>query len=290
MVSQSKITTNTVNADDIDIFYRSAGPETAPVFLLLHGFPTSSLSYRHLLAGLSDKYRVIAPDLPGFGFTNVPAERAYKYTFANLAKTVEAFVDALNLTKYALYVFDYGAPTGFRLALSRPEAVTAIVSQNGNAFVEGLGDFWDLIRPLWKDPSPENRAKLQFLTSFDVTKSQYVDGEANPGAVPPESYWLDYALLQRPGNIEIQLDLFYDYRTNVDLYPEFHAYLAKYQPPVLAIWGKNDAIFIPPGAEAFKTVVKDAEVKLIDGGHFVLENHHEEVVDEIRAFFERKRI
>ncbi|KAJ3153698.1 hypothetical protein HDU86_005197 [Geranomyces michiganensis] len=291
MTTLHPTTINRVEVDGLNVFYREAGAKNAPVLLALHGYPTSSLSYRHLLTGLSDKYRVIAPDLPGFGFTEVPAERRYEYTFANIANTVCAFVHKLGLVKYALYVFDYGAPTGFRLFLSRPESVTAIITQNGNAFVEGLGKFWVDIQRYWDDPSPANREAIRYNTEFEATKFQYVHGEAHPERIPPETWHLDAALLSRPGNAEIQLDLFFDYKNNVDLYPAFQKQLEKYQPPVLAVWGREDPIFIPPGAEKFKSVVKEAEVILLEGaGHFALESHPEEIVGEIRKFLAKKGI
>ncbi|KAH7910407.1 Alpha/Beta hydrolase protein [Hygrophoropsis aurantiaca] len=279
-----------ISADGVDVFYREAGQPDAPVVLLLHGYPTSSFSYRNLIVRLAEKYRVIAPDLPGFGFTNVPAERNYQYTFANFAKTVEAFADALKLKHYALYIFDYGAPTGLRLALARPDAVTAIISQNGNAYVEGLGAFWDNLRPYWASQTTENRESIRWLTSFDATKWQYVTGEKDPSAIPPETYHLDSALLARPGNADIQLDIFLDYRTNVELYPAFQQFFRQHKPPILAIWGKNDEIFIPQGANAFKTDAPDAEVVLVDGGHFVLENHLDEVADAILKFLGKKLV
>ncbi|KAF5392733.1 hypothetical protein D9757_000967 [Collybiopsis confluens] len=280
----------TTKVDGLEIFYREAGSKDAPVVLLLHGFPSSSHQFRDLLTRLAGNYRVIAPDLPGFGFTRVPESRNYQYTFENLTKTVEAFVDDLGLHKYAIYIFDYGAPVGLRLALSRPSAITAIVSQNGNAFEAGLGDFWNVIRVYWVDPTPENGKNLEFLTKFETTKSQYESGEAHPERIPPETYHLDQALMDRPGNKDIQLDLFYDYRTNVTLYPAFHEFLREHQPPVLAIWGKNDAIFIPPGAEAFKSVVPKTEVHFVDGGHFALENHLDEISSRIVDFLKRNGI
>ncbi|KZP23644.1 alpha/beta-hydrolase [Athelia psychrophila] len=283
-------TCSTVAVDGVEVFYRSAGDPAAPVVLLLHGFPTSSHQYRHLIPALALKYRVIAPDFPGFGFTVVPASRKYEYTFDNLSKTLEAFTHTLELHKFAIYIFDYGAPTGLRLALARPDAITAFISQNGNAFEEGFGDFWDLIKPYWKDPSPAVRESMHWLASPETTKSQYTGGEANPASIPPESYTLDQALLERPGNAEIQLDLILDYRNNVPLYPAFQAYLRERQPPVLAIWGKNDTIFVPAGAEAFKQVVKDVQVHLVDGGHFPLENHLEEVAGVILEFLGKNRV
>lgn len=277
---------NYISVEGVKIFYREAGAAEAPVVLLLHGFPSSSFQYRNLIPRLAEKYRVIAPDLPGFGFTEPPKD--YIYTFDAIGKTITSFTNALNLVKFAIYVFDYGAPTGFRLALARPDAVTAIISQNGNTFEEGLGDFWNIIRPYWAEASQKNRDAIKFLVTFDVTKSQYVGGEANPDLIAPETYYLDQALLDRPGNSEIQLDLFLDYQNNVAAYPSWHKYLQERQPPVLAIWGKNDPIFIPPGAEAFKKVVKQAEVHLVDGGHFVLENHVDEVSEKILDFLGRK--
>ncbi|MBV8099588.1 MAG: alpha/beta hydrolase, partial [Verrucomicrobia bacterium] len=242
---------DTVEADGIKIFYREAGPADAPVILLLHGYPTSSHMFRHLMPRLASSFRLIAPDLPGFGFTEVPSERQYRYTFDNLGVTINAFVEALNVKRYAIYVFDYGAPTGFRLAVAHPERVTAIVSQNGNGYVDGLGDAWDPIKKYWKEPTPANREALRGFIGLEGTKWQYVHGVTDPVQVQPEAYWLDTVLLQRSGNVEIQLDLFLDYASNVKLYPTFQEYFRKSQPPLLAAWGKNDPFFIPPGAEAF---------------------------------------
>ncbi len=235
-----------VEADGVQVFYRAAGEINAPVVLLLHGFPTSSFMFRELIPRLADDYRVIAPDLPGFGFTEVPPERNYPYSFDRLASTIDAFTQALNIDRYAIYVFDYGAPTGFRLAMTHPERVTAIVSQNGNAYEEGLGDAWDPIRKYWAAPTAENRDILrQSVLTAGGTRWQYTHGVANPESVPPESYTLDTALLERPGNKEIQLDLFLDYASNLKLYPKFQEYFRKSKPPLLAIWGKNDPFFFP---------------------------------------------
>src|ERR1700730_17807384 len=220
-----------IQADGVTVFYREAGPANAPVVLLLHGFPTSSFQYRELIARLADRYRVIAPDLPGFGFTDVPPERHYKYTFDALANTILAFTDALNLKRYALYVFDYGAPTGFRLAMAHPERVTAIVSQNGNAYEEGLGDAWAPIQRYWREPTPANRETLRQALSPEGLKSQYVDGVPHPERIKPEGYTLDAAMLARPGNTDIQLDLFLDYANNVKLYPKFQQYFRDSRPP-----------------------------------------------------------
>jgi pimeloyl-ACP methyl ester carboxylesterase len=275
---------DTVEADGIKIFYREAGPADAPVILLLHGYPTSSHMFRHLMPRLASSFRVIAPDLPGFGFTEVPSERQYRYTFDNLGVTINAFVEALNLKRYAIYVFDYGAPTGFRLAVAHPERVTAIISQNGNGYVEGLGDAWDPIKKYWKEPTPANREALRGFIGLEGTKWQYVHGVADPVQVEPEAYWLDTALLQRPNNAEIQLDLFLDYASNVKLYPTFQEYFRKSQPPLLAAWGKNDPFFIPPGAEAFRKDIPLAKVVFYDTGHFALETHVEEISEEIHSF------
>jgi pimeloyl-ACP methyl ester carboxylesterase len=277
-----------VEADGVTVFYREAGPPNGPVILLLHGFPTSSFQYRELIPRLADRCRVIAPDLPGFGFTEVPEQRGYKYSFDALANTMLAFTDALQLEHYALYVFDYGAPTGFRMAMARPERITAIVSQNGNAYEEGLGDAWDPIRKYWAAPTTENRGVIRKnILTLEGTRWQYTHGVTNPESVEPESYTLDWALLQRPGNNEIQLDLFLDYASNVKLYPKFQEYFRQSKPPFLAIWGKNDPFFIPAGAEAFRKDLPDAKVQFLDTGHFALETHVEEIALAMRDFLEQ---
>jgi pimeloyl-ACP methyl ester carboxylesterase len=273
-----------IETDGVRLFYREAGDPNAPVVLLLHGFPASSFQYRELIPRLADRYRVIAPDLPGFGFTEVPAKRGYVYTFEALAKTIEAFTDALDLKKYALYVFDYGAPTGLRLAMAHPERVTAIVSQNGNAYEEGLGDAWAPIRRYWSDPSAENRNAIRGALTAEGMKHEYSVGMSSSDVVAPESYTLDAALLARPGNVDIQLDLFLDYANNVKLYPKFQEYFRTSKPPLLAIWGKNDLYFIPPGAEAFRRDIPNATVQFLDTGHFALETHLEEIAEAMRTF------
>ena len=278
-------TVRRIEADGVSIFYREAGPADAPVVLLLHGFPTSSFQYRELIPRLADKYRVIAPDLPGFGFTEVPEARNYKYSFESLAKSIEAFTDALKLKRYALYVFDYGAPTGFRLALAHPERVTAIVSQNGNAYEDGLGDAWAPIRRYWSEPDLANREIVRHAAlSSKGIRYQYLEGVPQPERVAPEGYTLDEALIQRPGNIDIQLDLFLDYANNVKLYPAFQEYFRRSKPPLLAIWGKHDPFFIPAGAEAYKRDNPNATVELLDTGHFALETHVEEIAMAMRRF------
>ena len=290
MPEESKIPLTTIHriaADGVTVFYREAGPANAPVVLLLHGFPASSFQYRELIPRLADRYRVIAPDLPGFGFTEVPAQRNYTYTFDALAATMLAFTNALNLTRYALYVFDYGAPTGFRLAMAHPERVAAIVSQNGNAYEEGLGAAWAPIQLYWREPTEEHRNNIRQALTAEGMKREYSVGIPNPEQIAPEGYTLDAALLARPGNVEIQLDLFLDYANNVKLYPKFHEYFRQSQPPLLAIWGKFDLYFIPPGAEAFRRDIPNAEVQFLDTGHFALETHVQEVAAAMRKFLSR---
>ena len=274
-----------VDADGVRVFYRAAGDANAPVVLLLHGFPASSFMFRELIPRLANDYRVIAPDLPGFGFTEVPEDREYIYSFDRLAATLNAFTQALKIRRYALYVFDYGAPTGLRLAMAHPDRVTAIISQNGNAYEEGLADAWAPIRKYWAEPSPENREVLrQNILNFEGTRWQYTHGVSQPDSVSPESYTLDAALLERPGNKDIQLDLFRDYATNVKLYPAFQDYFRKAQPPFLAIWGKNDPFFLPAGAEAFRRDMPGTRVELLDTGHFALETHVVEIAAVMKEF------
>ena len=273
-----------VEADGIHVFYREAGPESAPVVLLLHGFPTSSFQYRELIPRLADRYRVIAPDLPGFGFTVVPPERRYTYTFDALAETIMAFTRALKLSRYALYVFDYGAPTGFRLALAAPERVSAIVSQNGNAYEEGLGDAWQPIQRYWREPTLEHRNAIRAGLNLEGMRHEYSVGIPDPSLIKPEGYTLDAALLARPGNVDIQLDLFLDYANNVKLYPKFQEYFRSAKPPLWAVWGKFDPYFIPAGAEAFRRDIPRASVQLLPTGHFALETHLPEIAGSMRKF------
>jgi pimeloyl-ACP methyl ester carboxylesterase len=274
-----------VEADGVRVFYRAAGDPSSPVVLLLHGFPTSSFMFRELIPRLATDYRVIAPDLPGFGFTEVPAERQYIYSFDRLAATINAFTQALKIRHFALYVFDYGAPTGFRLAMAHPDRVTAIVSQNGNAYEEGLGDAWGPIRKYWAEPTSENREVLRKnVLTLEGTRWQYTHGVGNPESVPPESYTLDAALLERPGNKDIQLDLFLDYASNVKLYPAFQDYFRKAKPPLVAIWGKNDPFFVPAGAEAYRRDLPDAQVQFLDTGHFATETHAAEIAAAMKEF------
>ena len=273
-----------VDVDGLNIFYREAGADTAPALLLLHGFPTSSHMFRHLIPALADDYRVVAPDLPGFGFSAAPDRAQFRYTFDHLADVIDRFTAAARLTRYAIYVFDYGAPVGFRLATRHPERITAIVSQNGNAYEEGLSEGWNPIQRYWKEPSPMNRAALRSFLTPETTRWQYTHGVQDESLVAPESYTLDSVLLGRPGNEEIQLDLFLDYASNVALYPTFHEYFRTHRPPLLAVWGKNDPFFLPSGAEAFKRDIPSAVVRFFDTGHFALETHGAEIAASIRDF------
>ena len=284
-------TIHTVEADGVNIFYRAAGLETAPVLLLLHGYPASSFMFRNLIPLLALSYRVIAPDLPGYGFTEVPHARNYTYTFANLAITTEALLDALDISRFGVYIFDYGAPVGLRVALDRPDAVSAIITQNGNAYIEGLGkDFWAPIERYWESGSTEDREALRELLVLNATASQYTDGSPHPERIPPETWHLDQALMERPGNKDVQLDLLYDYRTNVDLYPKFQEYFRSSNVPILAAWGKNDEIFIPPGAEAFKRDVKRLELKWLDAGHFAIETNEKTMAGYIDEFLQKYHV
>ena len=273
-----------VDIDGNKIFYREAGLKTAPNVLLLHGFPTSSHMFRNLIPLLADRYHVIAPDLPGFGFSGIPDRKSFRYTFDNLARTIDHFTQAIGLDRYAIYVFDYGAPVGFRLALAHPERITAIISQNGNAYEEGLSQGWNPIQKYWKEPTHTNREALRDFLTPEATRSQYVYGVQDANQVAPEAYTLDSALLARPGNDEIQLDLFLDYASNVALYPKFQDYFRTKKPSLLAVWGKNDPFFLPPGAEAFKRDNPNSDVHFFDTGHFALETHHREIADTIRKF------
>ena len=274
--------------DGSSIFYREAGSKGSPTVLLLHGFPTSSHMFRNLIPLLADRFHVIAPDLPGFGFSDAPHRKQFRYTFENLAKVIGCFTETLGLDRYAIYVFDYGAPVGLRLATAHPERITAIISQNGNAYEEGLSQGWNPIQKYWKDPTTENRNALREFLKPEATKSQYLYGVKDATLVAPECYELDAALLARPGNDEIQLDLFLDYASNVALYPKFQEYFRTNQPPTLAVWGNSDPFFLPAGAEAFKRDNRSAEVSFYDTGHFALETHYSEIARAIREFLDRK--
>jgi pimeloyl-ACP methyl ester carboxylesterase len=269
-------------------FYREAGPVSAPAVLLLHGFPTSSHMFRKLIPELAGRYHVIAPDLPGFGFSDTPDRHRFHYTFEHMAATIDRFTEVIGLERYAIYIFDYGAPVGLRLALAHPDRITAIISQNGNAYEEGLSQGWNPIQKYWSEPTAGNRAALRDFLTPEATRSQYLYGVQNEALMEPEAWTLDSALLARPGNDEIQLDLFLDYASNVALYPRFQEYFRAKHPPLLAVWGKNDPFFLPPGAEAFRRDIPDAEVQFFDTGHFALETHHREIGAAIRGFLDRK--
>jgi len=271
------------DADGVRVFYREAGDPANPTLLLVHGFATSSLQFRELIPLLADKFHLVAPDLPGFGFTEIPEERHYRYRFDALAQTLAGFVDALELTRYALYVFDYGAPTALRLALHYPERVTGLVSQNGNAYLEGLGDAWAPVRAYWETPSVENRQRVsEAVLNLEGIRWQYLHGVKEPERVAPETWTLDTLLLERPGNKDIQLDLFLDYANNLTRYPDFQAFFREKQLPTLVVWGKHDPFFIPPGAEAWKRDNPNAVVELLDTGHFALETHVGHIAERIR--------
>ncbi|HXQ40770.1 MAG TPA: alpha/beta hydrolase [Candidatus Udaeobacter sp.] len=278
----------TASVDGLTVFYREAGDPKAPTLLLLHGFPTSSHMFRDLIPALADSHHVVAPDLPGFGFSDAPDRSSFTYSFDRLAGVIDRFTEKLGFGRYAIYVFDYGAPVGFRLALRHPERIAAIISQNGNAYEEGLSEGWNPIQAYWKDPSPENRAALRGFLKPEATQWQYTHGVPNPERLSPDAWTLDAALLARPGNDEIQLDLFGDYQSNVALYPKFQDYIRTRRPPLLAVWGKNDPFFLPAGARAFKRDNPEAEIHLLDAGHFALESLGSEIAAIIRDFLGRK--
>ncbi|PYX19087.1 MAG: alpha/beta hydrolase [Acidobacteria bacterium] len=274
--------------DGTKIFYREAGNNQAPVIVLLHGFPTSSHMFRNLIPALARRYHVVAPDLPGFGFSDAPDRKQFRYTFAHLAEVIGKFTEVIGLERFAIYIFDYGAPVGLRLALAHPDRITVIISQNGNAYEEGLSEGWNPIQKYWKEPTAENRAALREFLTPAATRWQYLYGVEDETRVAPESYTLDSALLGRPENDEIQLDLFLDYASNVALYPKFQEYFRTQRPPLLAVWGTKDPFFLPPGAEAFRRDNPDAEVRFFDTGHFALETHAGEIGEAIGEFLERR--
>jgi pimeloyl-ACP methyl ester carboxylesterase len=280
----------TARINDLDIFYRDAGPQDAPAILLLHGFPTSSNMFRNLIPRLAGSFRVIAPDYPGFGQSSMPDHKSYAYTFENYAGIVDKLAGQLGVSKYSLYVMDYGAPVGYRLALRHPERVQALIVQNGNAYEEGLREFWDPIRKYWNDATPENRAALHFLVDAKSTRWQYENGVTDLTLLDPTTWALDQIGLDRPGNRDIQLDLFYDYRTNVPLYPEFQNFFRNNQPPTLIVWGRNDFIFPPEGAAPYSRDLKNVETHLLNTGHFALETHGEEIASRIETFLSNNKI
>lgn len=283
----SRIYYRKVKAGGQTIFYRESGPLDGPVLLLLHGYPTSSHMFRQLIPILNEKYRVIAPDLPGFGFSDSPSRNEFKYSFANLTSVLQAFIDELELTRFALYVFDYGAPTGFRLMLQNPEKITGFISQNGNAYTEGLGSAWDAVIKYWESNSVEDRNALRGFVTMQELRFQYFTGVTDPELIAPETYTLDQYFLDQPDADEKQLDLIGDYKTNLALYPEFQQYFRNNQPPALIVWGNRDPYFLPAGAEAYKKDLPNSIVKFYDTGHFALETHVAEIGQDILQFLSR---
>ena len=283
----SQTSYRTAEIDGLKIFCREAGRADAPTLLLLHGFPSAGHMFRDLIPLLADHFHLVAPDLPGFGQSDMPERTKFGYTFDNIAGAIDRFTEVIGLGRFAIYVFDYGAPTGFRLAMRHPERITVIISQNGNAYAEGLSDGWNPIRTYWQDPSETNRAALRAFLTPEATFWQYTHGVADPSLVSPDGRSLDDHYLARPGAHEVQLDLFLDYASNVGLYPEFQAYFRRHTPPFLAVWGKNDPFFLPAGAEAFKRDIPGAEVRFFDTGHFALETHCAEIAAAIRDFLDR---
>ena len=279
-----KLSFRKVHVDGFNIFYREAGPRDAPAILLLHGFPSASHMFRDLIPELADRFHVIAPDLPGFGQSDMPDRSAFTYTFDKVARVIDRFTEIIGLGRLAIYVFDYGAPTGFRLATWHPERIIAVISQNGNAYAEGLSDGWKPIRAYWEDPSRANRDALRPFLAPETTVWQYTHGVPDATTVSPDGYSLDNFYLSRPGADEVQLDLFGDYKSNVALYPAFQAYFRTHKPPFLAVWGGNDPFFLPAGAEAFTRDIPDAVVRFFDTGHFALETHAGEIAAAIRDF------
>jgi pimeloyl-ACP methyl ester carboxylesterase len=270
--------------NELKVSYREAGAATAPKLLLLHGFPSSGHMFRDLIPLLADRFHIIAPDLPGFGQTDMPPRAQFNYTFDNIADIIDSFTEAVGFDRFAIYVFDYGAPTGFRIAMRHPERITAIISQNGNAYEEGLSDGWNPIRAYWQDPSETNRKALRAFVAPETTRWQYTYGVSDETSVSPDGIALDNFYLGRPGADEVQLDLFGNYQSNIALYPAFHEYFRKYQPPFLAVWGRNDPFFLPAGAEAFTRDIPNADIRFFDTGHFALETHAAPIAAAIREF------
>jgi pimeloyl-ACP methyl ester carboxylesterase len=275
---------NTIEADGLKVFYREAGNTGAPKLLLLHGFPSASHMFRNMIPLLADNFHIVAPDLPGFGQSDMPPHDRFGYTFDNIARVVERFTEVIGFDHFAVYVFDYGAPTGFRLAMKHPDRINAIISQNGNAYAEGLSDGWNPIRKYWQDRSQDNRDALRAFLKPETTIWQYTHGVSDRTSVSPDGYSLDNYYLSRPGADEVQLDLFGDYKSNVELYPAFQNYFRIHRPPLLAVWGKNDPFFLPPGAEAFRRDIPNAVIRFLATGHFALETHATEIAGNIREF------
>jgi pimeloyl-ACP methyl ester carboxylesterase len=285
-ISSKQIRYKNAQVSGQNIFYREGGDPGSRVILLLHGFPTSSNMFRTLIPELAETFYLVAPDYPGFGLSSMPDRKDFDYSFENLTNIVEGFADQLGLKKYTLYVMDYGAPIGYRLALRHPERVEALIVQNGNAYEEGLRDFWDPIKKYWADGSEPNRDALRGLTNANSTKWQYENGVPDKSLLDPTAWLVDQVGLDRPGNVDIQMDLFFSYRTNVPLYPKFQEFFRKYQPPTLIVWGKNDFIFPPEGATPYAKDLKNIESHLLDTGHFALETHALEIAEKIRSFLQ----
>jgi pimeloyl-ACP methyl ester carboxylesterase len=277
----------TAEVDGLEIFYREAGRADAPTLLLLHGFPSAGHMFRDLIPLLAERFHLVAPDLPGFGQSDMPSRDDFRYTFDNLAEAISRFTEVIGQRRFAIYIFDYGAPVGLRIAAKHPERITAIISQNGNAYEEGLSEGWNPIQAYWREPTQANRDALRSFLTPETTRFQYTHGVPDPSLVSPDGRSLDDHYLTRPGAHEVQLDLLLDYASNVALYPAFHAYFRNHQPPFLAVWGKNDPFFLPAGAEAFKHDIPSAEVRFFDTGHFALETHSSEIAAAIRGFFDR---
>lgn len=282
--TQHPVHYKTVRVNNVDIFYREAGPASAPTILLLHGFPTSSNMFRNLIPRLAGSFHLVAPDYPGFGQSSMPDRNTFEYSFENFANVINRFVETIGLTKFSLYVMDYGAPVGYRLALLHPERIQALIVQNGNAYAEGLREFWDPIKKYWADPTADNRTALHFLVDPKSTRWQYENGVSDPTLLDPTTWLVDQAGLDRPGNRDIQMDLFHSYGTNVPMYPEFQAFFRQYQPPTLIVWGKNDFIFPAEGAAPYRRDLKKVETHLLDTGHFALETHGEEIAGRLEEF------
>jgi pimeloyl-ACP methyl ester carboxylesterase len=277
-------TFRTIAIDGLDIFYREAGSRDNPTILLLHGFPTSSHMFRNLMPALADRFHLVAPDYPGYGNSSMPTVNEFDYTFDHLAEVMEKFITALDLKKYSLYLMDYGAPIGYRIAAKYPERVEALIVQNGNAYEEGIGEFWGPIKAYWQDRSPENADKLKYLVTLEATKWQYTNGIRNLEAISPDTWNMDQLFLDRPGNQDIQLALFYNYQSNLLLYPQWQAYFRQYQPPTLVVWGKNDQGFSVEGAHSYKRDLQNLEFHLLDTGHFALEEDGDAITNYIRQF------
>jgi pimeloyl-ACP methyl ester carboxylesterase len=278
-------TYHTVDVDGLNVFYREAGSSDKPTILLLHGYPTASYLFRDLMPLLADEFHLVAPDIPSFGRTDMPPRDTFDYTFENLTRVIDRFTEVVGLDRFAIYIFDYGAPIGLRIATAHPERITAIISQNGNAYEEGLGSSWKPMQAYWHDPSPANRDAVRMIVKPEATVEQYLAGVPDEALVSPDGWTLDNYYLARPDADEIQLDLILDYASNVELYPSFHEYFRAQQPPLLAVWGKNDPFFRPPGAEAFKRDIPSADVRFLETGHFALETHVEDIATSIRQFF-----